>query len=173
MSAALEVSGLAKSYGGASVVRGVGFSVQPGECFGLPGPNGAGKTTTLRLCLGLTQPDAGEIRLLGCRVPDQAREARRRVGVVPQSDKLDPDFTVAENLLVYGRYFGLPDREINERIPSLLEFAGLAGWSGARIQTLSGGELPADWLLHAGVLLGYAAPGFYAAAVFTRRRLLS
>ena len=139
MSAALEVRGLAKSYGGEPVVRGVGFTVEAGECFGLLGPNGAGKTTTLRLCLGLTAPDAGEIRLLGREVPQEAREARRRVGVVPQLDNLDPDFTVAENLLVYGRYFGLRDAEIAGRTPALLEFAGLSGRSDARIHTLSGG----------------------------------
>jgi lipooligosaccharide transport system ATP-binding protein len=139
VSAALEVTGLAKSYSGEAVVRGMGFAVQPGECFGLLGPNGAGKTTTLRLCLGLTDPDAGEVSLLGFRVPDQAREARRKVGIVPQLDNLDPDFTVTENLVVYGRYFGVPDREIAGRIPALLEFAGLSGRAGARIQTLSGG----------------------------------
>ena len=80
---------------------------QRGECFGLLGPNGAGKTTTLRLMLGLIAPDAGELQLLDHAVPRHAREARVRVGVVPQIDNLDPDFTVAENLLVYGRYFGM------------------------------------------------------------------
>jgi lipooligosaccharide transport system ATP-binding protein len=113
--------------------------VAAGECFGLLGPNGAGKTTTLKLCLGLLVPDAGEIRLLGHEVPARAREARQRVGVVPQFDNLDPDFTVAENLVVYGRYFGLRDRDIEARIPQLLEFAGLGGRADARIQTLSGG----------------------------------
>ena len=111
----------------------------PGECFGLLGPNGAGKTTTLRLCLGLIDPDAGDIELLGEPVPSTAREARARVGVVPQIDNLDPDFTVAENLLVYGRYFGLPPREVRARTGPLLEFAGLDRREGAKINTLSGG----------------------------------
>jgi len=124
---ALEVRGLRKSFGGQEVVCGLDLEVAQGECFGLLGPNGAGKTTTLRLCLGLADADAGEIRLLGNEVPARAREARARVGVVPQFDNLDPDFSVAENLLVYGRYFGLADREIGPRIPELLEFAGLAG----------------------------------------------
>jgi len=110
-----------------------------GECFGLLGPNGAGKTTTLRLCLGLIDPDGGTIEVLSFPVPEQAREARRRTGVVPQADNLDPDFTVAENLLVYGRYFGIADAVIRSRIPDLLEFAGLAGRADAKIQTLSGG----------------------------------
>ncbi|MCE3000507.1 MAG: ATP-binding cassette domain-containing protein, partial [Betaproteobacteria bacterium] len=98
MSAPLAVRGLRKSYGANEVVRGLDFALEPGECFGLLGPNGAGKTTTLRLCLGLTEPDAGEITLLGHRVPRDARAARRRIGVVPQFDNLDPDFTVRENL---------------------------------------------------------------------------
>jgi len=135
----LAVRGLRKSYGAVEVLAGVDLDVAAGECFGLLGPNGAGKTTTLKLCLGLLEPGAGEIRLLDYDVPAQARIARQRVGVVPQFDNLDPDFTVAENLVVYGRYFGLKDRDIQARIPQLLEFAGLSGRADARIQTLSGG----------------------------------
>ena len=136
---ALSARGLHKFFDELEVVRGVDIEVAPGECFGLLGPNGAGKTTTLKLCLGLSDPDAGVIELLGEPVPRRAREARRRVGVVPQFDNLDPDFTVTENLIVYGRYFGMPVREIEARIPQLLEFAGLAGRAAAKIQTLSGG----------------------------------
>ncbi|HEX6827696.1 MAG TPA: ATP-binding cassette domain-containing protein [Burkholderiales bacterium] len=135
----LSARGLRKRYGALEVVAGVDLAIEPGECFGLLGPNGAGKTTTLRLCLGLTQPAAGEIRLLNHEVPREAREARRHVGVVPQSDNLDPDFSVRENLVVYGRYFGLPDAEVAQRIPALLEFAGLNGRAGSNIRTLSGG----------------------------------
>ena len=136
---ALTARGLRKAYGAVEVVCGVDLAVRPGECFGLLGPNGAGKTTTLRLCLGLIAPDAGEIELLGEPVPRRAREARARAGVVPQFDNLDPDFTVAENLLVFGRYFGMSAGEVRGRIPALLEFAGLAGRADARINTLSGG----------------------------------
>ena len=135
----LHVTNLRKSYGDHEVVAGIDLELKPGECFGLLGPNGAGKTTTLRLCLGLTDPDGGAIVMFGLPVPGRAREARRRVGVVPQVDNLDPDFTVYENLLVYGRYFGLPADEIRGRIPALLEFAGLAARADAKIQTLSGG----------------------------------
>ena len=136
---ALGARALRKSFGAQQVVCGVDLEVAPGECFGLLGPNGAGKTTTLRLCLGLIRPDGGEIELLGEPVPRRAREARTRVGVVPQFDNLDPDFTVAENLQVYGRYFGQKPREVQARIAPLLDFAGLAGRDAARINTLSGG----------------------------------
>jgi len=135
----LRVSDLRKRYNGQDVVAGIDLALEPGECFGLLGPNGAGKTTTLRLCLGLVDPDGGAIEVLGMPVPERAREARGRIGVVPQSDNLDPDFTVEENLLVYGRYFGLPDAQIRGRIPSLIEFAGLTARANSRIQTLSGG----------------------------------
>ncbi|MBM3354966.1 MAG: ATP-binding cassette domain-containing protein [Betaproteobacteria bacterium] len=137
--AALSVTGLRKRFDDTEVVCGVNLEVTPGECFGLLGPNGAGKTTTLNLCLGMTEPDAGAIRLLGEPVPERAREARAAVGVVPQFDNLDPDFSVAENLLVYGRYFGIADRDIAPRIPGLLEFAGLGGRADAKIRALSGG----------------------------------
>jgi lipooligosaccharide transport system ATP-binding protein len=137
--AVLRVERLRKRYGELEVVAGISFAIRPGECFGLLGPNGAGKTTTLRLCLGLIAPESGAIELMGEAVPARAREARRAVGVVPQMDNLDPDFTVAENLLVYGRYFGVPDATIRARLPELLEFAGLAGRAASRIQTLSGG----------------------------------
>ena len=137
--AALCVRGLRKSYDANEVVAGISFSVPAGTCFGLLGPNGAGKTTTLRCCLGLTTPDAGEIHLGGFSIPMQAETARERVGVVPQFDNLDPDFTAGENLMVYGRYFGLKDASIRARIPGLLDFAGLAGKEKARIQSLSGG----------------------------------
>jgi lipooligosaccharide transport system ATP-binding protein len=136
---AFSARALRKSYGTLEVVSGVELAVAPGECFGLLGPNGAGKTTTLKLCLGLIEPDSGEIELLGKPVPQRAREARARVGVVPQFDNLDPDFTVEENLVVYARYFGIDPKQISARIPALLGFAGLTGRGDAKIMTLSGG----------------------------------
>src|SRR4051812_16009314 len=136
---ALKVRGLRKSYGAQEVVSGLDLEVAPGECFGLLGPNGAGKTTTLRLCLGLSRPDGGEIEVLGEPVPARAREARARIGVVPQFDNLDPDFTVEENLLVFGRYFSMPAAAARAKVPALLDFAGLAGRGNARISALSGG----------------------------------
>ncbi|HEY4697110.1 MAG TPA: ATP-binding cassette domain-containing protein [Gallionella sp.] len=139
MSVVLSARNLRKSYGEHVVVDGLNLSIRRGECFGLLGPNGAGKTTTLRLMLGLIAPDAGELHLLDHAVPQQARAARLRVGVVPQLDNLDPDFTVKENLLVYGRYFGISDAAIEARLPELLEFANLTGKRDARVPTLSGG----------------------------------
>ncbi len=135
----LSVQGLYKSFGRHAAVAGLSFEVQRGECFGLLGPNGAGKSTTLKLLLGLAQADAGSIRLLNCTIPLQAREARRKVGVVPQADALDPDFTVAENLLVFGRYFGLSTAEAEAKIDPLLEFGGLSAKRDSKIADLSGG----------------------------------
>ncbi len=135
----LAVAGLRKFYGGNEVVRGLSFEIRRGECFGLLGPNGAGKTTTLRCCLGLIDYDGGTIEMVGEPVPRAARRARIRVGVVPQQDNLDPDFTVTENLQVYGRYFGIDRATLGARIPALLDFAGLAGRGDARLRTLSGG----------------------------------
>ena len=135
----LAARGIRKSYGGREVVAGIDLELSRGECYGLLGPNGAGKTTTLRMLLGLTVPDAGEITLLGHPVPRAAREGRIRVGVVPQIDNLDPDFTVRENLVVYGRYFGLSKAQMQERLPRLIEFAALEARATSRIQELSGG----------------------------------
>ncbi|MCB1938727.1 MAG: ATP-binding cassette domain-containing protein [Rhodocyclaceae bacterium] len=135
----LEIDALVKRYAGQTVVDGLSLRLERGECFALLGPNGAGKTTTLRCALGLTLPDAGRITLCGEAVPARAREARQRVGVVPQFDALDPDFSCAENLTVFGRYFGLDAATMRARIPALLDFAGLAGKAEARIQSLSGG----------------------------------
>ena len=135
----LKVHGLTKKYGDTEVVRGLDLNVRRGECFGLLGPNGAGKTTTLRLLLGLIEPDSGTIELAGITIPQHAREARMKIGVVPQIDNLDPDFSVRENLLAYGRYFGMTRAAVTTRVPELLEFAGLASKADAQISQLSGG----------------------------------
>ena len=135
----LRVAGLRKLYGKNEVVRGLSFDIRRGECFGLLGPNGAGKTTTLRCCLGLIEPDGGTIEMVGEPVPQAARRARIRVGVVPQQDNLDPDFTVTENLQVYGRSFGIDPATLATRIPALLEFAGLEKRGATGLRTLSGG----------------------------------
>ncbi len=134
-----EARDLTKRYGDATVVEALSFRIDAGECLGVIGPNGAGKTTTIRMCLGLTEPDGGEIRALGLRMPRDALAIKAQLGVVTQFDSLDPDFSCAENLLVYGRYFGLPEQRIRERIPQLLEFAALSHKADARPGELSGG----------------------------------
>jgi lipooligosaccharide transport system ATP-binding protein len=137
--ALLSADHLTKHYGDAAVVQDVSFAVQAGECLGVIGPNGAGKTTTLRMCLGLTVPDAGSVRVLGMQMPQDALAIKAQLGVVSQFDSLDPDFSCAENLLVYGRYFGWRDAAIHKRIPQLLEFAALSHKADAKPGDLSGG----------------------------------
>ncbi len=136
---------LSKRYGDTTVVKQLSFQIAPGECLGVIGPNGAGKTTTIRMCLGLTAPDSGQVQFFppgGAAALDMPRDAlaiKARLGIVSQFDSLDPDFSCAENLLVFGRYFGLPDALIRERIPKLLEFAALTHKANAKLSELSGG----------------------------------
>ena len=140
-----EVLDLSKRYGGNTVVNQLSFSIAPGECLGVIGPNGAGKTTTIRMCLGLTSPDSGSIRYFpngqaaSLTMPQDALAIKAQLGIVSQFDSLDPDFSCAENLLVFGRYFGLKDSVIKERIPKLLEFAALTHKADAKLSELSGG----------------------------------
>ncbi|MGY3622083.1 nodulation factor ABC transporter ATP-binding protein NodI [Bradyrhizobium sp. USDA 10063] len=137
--AAIDLFGVRKSFGNKIVVDGLSFTVAQGECFGLLGPNGAGKSTIARMVLGMTSPDAGKITVLGKQVPAHARLARMRVGVVPQFDNLDLEFTVRENLLVFGRYFGMSGREVEAVTPSLLQFTRLENKADVRVAELSGG----------------------------------
>lgn len=136
---AIGLNGVTKSFGNKVIVNDLSFTVASGECFGLLGPNGAGKSTIARMVLGMTRPDAGKITVLGVPVPARARLARQGIGVVPQFDNLDLEFTVRENLLVFGRYFGMSTRKIKAVIPSLLEFARLESKADARVAELSGG----------------------------------
>ena len=135
----LRIAHLTKRYGGATVVDDLSLEIMPGECLGVIGPNGAGKTTTIRICLGLAGPDAGEIEAFGMPLPAQVREAKKRIGVVTQFDSLDPDFSCAENLRVYGAYFGLPRALVESRVPKLLAFAALQAKADAKPGELSGG----------------------------------
>ncbi len=139
MSQVVQARGLTKRYGEQCVVDGIELNVAQGECFGLLGPNGAGKTTTLRMLLGTTPPDGGVLSVLDYPIPAQARQMRQLLGVVPQQDNLDPDFTVVENLRTYASYFGLHGTVLEQRITELLEFASLQQKADARIEALSGG----------------------------------
>ena len=138
-SALFSAKGLIKRYGGSTVVDDLSFDIAPGECLGVIGPNGAGKTTTIRMCLGLTAPDAGSITAFDLPMPKEALAIKALMGVVNQNDTLDPDFSCAENLLVYGRYFGMKTADIKARIPQLLEFASLTSKAGSKPGELSGG----------------------------------
>lgn len=134
-----ECQHLVKRYGEQTVVSDVSFRIAPGECLGVIGPNGAGKTTTLRMCLGLANPDGGTIQAFGLAMPADDLAIKARLGVVSQFDTLDPDFTCAENLMVFGRYFGMKKAEMQKRIPELLDFAALSHKAHAKPGELSGG----------------------------------
>jgi len=134
-----QVRGLRKRYGETTVVDDLSFEIAPGECLGVIGPNGAGKTTTIRMCLGLTAPDGGSIEALGLQMPRDALAIKAQLGVVSQFDTLDPDFSCAENLVVYGRYFGFSKAHVRARAPQLLEFAALSHKADAKPGELSGG----------------------------------
>lgn len=134
-----SVRNLHKRYGDNTVVNDLSFDIAPGECLGVIGPNGAGKTTTIRMCLGQSAPDAGEIHALGMRMPQDARAIKARLGVVSQFDTLDPDFNLEENVIVYGRYFGMKTADIAAKVPQLLEFASLTHKAKSKPGELSGG----------------------------------
>ena len=145
MTALFEALHLRKRYGETTVVDDVSFAIAPGECLGVIGPNGAGKTTTIRMCLGLASPDGGEVHFTSkpgtapLHMPRDALAIKAQLGVVTQFDTLDPDFTCAENLRVFGRYFGLKGAVMDERVPQLLEFAALTHKADAKPGELSGG----------------------------------
>ncbi len=135
----ISASGLVKRYGDFTAVGGIDFEVAPGEAFGLLGPNGAGKSTTMRMIGAVSTRTEGSLTVLGLDPNDHGPEIRARLGVVPQLDNLDNELRVRENLLAYGRYFGLPRKLIAERADELLDFAQLADRSKAKVDELSGG----------------------------------
>ncbi|MBF0271739.1 MAG: ATP-binding cassette domain-containing protein [Magnetococcales bacterium] len=132
-------TGVTKRYHDRVVVDGIDFEVRSGECFGMLGPNGAGKTTTLRMLTGLTPREAGQLRLFDRFTDPAAPEVHRRLGVVSQEDNLDDDLSVAENIVIYGRYFGLSNALIRTRVEELLEFAQLVERRNHPVRILSGG----------------------------------
>ncbi len=139
MTAVIEARALTKRFNGNPVIRGIDFSVPTAQCFGFLGPNGAGKTTTLRMILGQSPLGGGSLSVFGLSMPRHGSAVRTRMGVVPQADNLDPDFTVVENLRMYGGYFGVRANVLERRIDELLEFVELADRAQAKIITLSGG----------------------------------
>ena len=135
----IRARGLTKRFGTFTAVDAIDFDVAPGEAFGFLGPNGAGKTSTMRM-IGCTSPaSGGTLSVLGMDPDTQGPEIRGRLGVVPQSDTLDEELTVRENLVIYGRYFGLSRSECGRRADELLDFAQLTERRDSRVEPLSGG----------------------------------
>ena len=135
----IHARGLRKEFGELTAVDGIDFDVARGEAFGFLGPNGAGKSSTMRMIGCVSPPSAGTLRILGMDPVTQGPEIRARLGVVPQADTLDNELTVRENLIIYGRYFGLSRAEVRERADRLLEFVQLEERAGSKVEPLSGG----------------------------------
>jgi lipooligosaccharide transport system ATP-binding protein len=135
----IHARGLTKRFGELTAVDGIDFDVAPGESFGFLGPNGAGKTSAMRM-IGCVSPiSGGTLRVLGMDPVADGPRIRARLGVVPQQDTLDTELTVRENLLIYGRYFGLSRVEVSKRADELLDFAQLTERAGDQVEHMSGG----------------------------------
>jgi lipooligosaccharide transport system ATP-binding protein len=153
--AAIELSGVVKTYGPITAVDGLDLEVPAGTCLGLLGPNGAGKSTTMRMLTGQAIADSGDIRVLGYELPARSKEARALMGVVPQLDNLDVDVSVEDNLAVFARLYRVPD--VREAVERSLELSRLSGRRRDAVDELSGGMrrrlLLARGLLHGPRLL--------------------
>ncbi|HVM58578.1 MAG TPA: ABC transporter ATP-binding protein [Gaiellaceae bacterium] len=135
----IHARGLVKRFGELTAVDAVDFDVRRGEAFGFLGPNGAGKSSTMRMIGCVSPPTGGELSILGLDPVRDGTRIRARLGVVPQEDTLDNELTVRENIVIYGRYFGLSRREVRGRAERLLEFVQLAERAGDQVEQLSGG----------------------------------
>jgi lipooligosaccharide transport system ATP-binding protein len=135
----IRARGLVKRFGSFTAVDGIDFDLSRGEAFGFLGPNGAGKSSTMRMIGCVSPPTAGELSILGLDPVADGPAIRARLGVVPQEDTLDLELTVRENLMVYGRYFGLPRDVIRDRTVRLLDFVQLTDRAGDEVEPLSGG----------------------------------
>ena len=135
----ITATALIKKYRDFAAVDGISFAVEPGESFGLLGPNGAGKSTTMRMVGAVSTRTSGELSILGLDPDHYGPEIRSQLGVVPQTDNLDMELRVRDNLIVYGRYFGLPRAQVAKRADELLEFAQLSDRAKAKVDDLSGG----------------------------------
>ena len=135
----IHARGLVKRFGDLAAVEGIDFDVAKGEAFGFLGPNGAGKSSTMRMIGCVSPPTAGALRILGLDPVKDGPQIRGRLGVVPQQDTLDTELTVRENMIIYGRYFGLSRKECRVRAERLLEFVQLTERADDRVEPLSGG----------------------------------
>lgn len=138
-SSALRLSGVVKTFGETRAVDGLDLDVPTATCLGLLGPNGAGKSTTMRMLTGQAIADAGTIEVLGFSVPRESKQARARMGVVPQRENLDEELTCAQNLAVWSTLLRVPRRERDAAVASALEAAQLTDRADAKVSTLSGG----------------------------------
>jgi len=139
MDALIHARGLTKEFGSLRAVDGIDFDVARGEAFGFLGPNGAGKSSTMRMIGCVSPPTGGTLRILDLDPVRDGPAIRGRLGVVPQADTLDNELTVKENLIIYGRYFGLSRADVRKRADELLEFVQLAERAGSKVEPLSGG----------------------------------
>ena len=135
----VHARGLIKRFGELLAVDGVDFDVERGEAFGFLGPNGAGKTSTMRMIGCVSPPSAGTLRIIGLDPVTNGADIRARLGVVPQQDTLDMELTVRENIIIYGRYFGLPRSDLGRRADELIDFVQLGERANDRVEPLSGG----------------------------------
>jgi lipooligosaccharide transport system ATP-binding protein len=135
----IEARNLTKKYGDLVAVNGIDFEVFKGECCGFLGPNGAGKTTTIKMIHCVSPLTTGKLTVAGMSVTDKPREIKKMIGVAPQENNLDPDFTVLNNLLVYARYFDMPKQEAVKRSQELLGFFQLEEKASVVIDQLSTG----------------------------------
>ena len=135
----ISARGLRKSYGDFEAVRGIDVEVRKGEAFGFLGPNGAGKSSTMRMIAAVSPPSGGTLSVLDMDPAHDGQAIRARLGVCPQEDTLDLELNVRDNLVVYGRYFGLPRADVASRADELLEFVSLQERAKAKIEDLSGG----------------------------------
>jgi ABC-2 type transport system ATP-binding protein len=136
---AIEVQDLKKNFGELQAVRGVNFTVQAGEIFSLLGPNGAGKSTTISMLSGLLQPTGGEARLMGHSLRSDGDAAKAVLGVVPQDIALYPDLSARENLVFWGKMYGLRGAPLKQRVAEVLDIIGLTDRQKGRVGTFSGG----------------------------------
>jgi lipooligosaccharide transport system ATP-binding protein len=135
----ISARGLTKVFDGYEAVAGIDVEVQPGEFFGFLGPNGAGKSSTMRMIACVSPATGGDLRVLGLDPVADGPEIRSRLGVVPQEDNLDTELSVWDNLIIYGRYFGIPRSVLKERAAALLEFVQLTDRASGKVDPLSGG----------------------------------
>jgi len=139
MADVISARNLVKNFDEVHAVAGINFTIMEGECFGFLGPNGAGKSTTMRMIFCASPVTSGQLMVLGKNVTESQRDIKKLIGVAPQDNNLDPDFTVHKNLIVYSRYFGMPEEKASKKADELLAFMQLTEKRDVNVQELSGG----------------------------------